>query len=249
MDLDVRMKKYEFVSRNYLTNKIPVIIRIDGRAFHTFTKGFNKPFDDLLSSVMAQTTEFLCRNIQNCVFGYTQSDEISLLLIDSKTIETSPWFDNCVQKIVSLSSSMTTLYFNRGFEKNMGSTNPLYLTSNQKGATFDSRAFNIPKEEVVNYFIWRQEDATRNSIQMLGQSNFSNKQLQNKSCDNIQEMLFQEKGINWNNLPTKNKRGVACYKIPTNISTENGNTIRNKFIVDYNIPIFTQDRNFIEKHI
>ena len=115
-------------------------------------------------------------------------------------------------------------------------------------AMFDSRVFALPKEEVVNYFIWRQQDATRNSIQMVGQTNFSHKQLHKKSCDDIQEMLFQEKGINWDDIPTSQKRGVCVIKEQYKLNNEQ-NTFRTRWVVDPDIPIFTQDRNYIEKYL
>ena len=106
-----RMKRYEYVSRNYLTRRVPVIIRIDGKAFHTFTKGMRKPFDRVLMSAMQETMRFLCANIQGCVFGYTQSDEITLVLTDYASIRTDAWFGYNVQKMCSIAASMATLAF------------------------------------------------------------------------------------------------------------------------------------------
>ena len=114
--LENRMKAYEHITRNYLTRRIPVIIRIDGKAFHTFTKGIKRPFDDKLHEVMEVTTKLLLSNIQGCKLAYTQSDEISLLLTDYDAIETDAWFGYNIQKIASISASMATLYFNRTWE-------------------------------------------------------------------------------------------------------------------------------------
>ena len=110
-----RMKRYENVSRLYLTRRVPVIIRVDGKAFHTYTKGMKKPFDRILMTVMQQTMQYLCENIQGCVFGYTQSDEITLVLTDYKTASTDAWFGNGVQKMCSVAASMATMAFNRFF--------------------------------------------------------------------------------------------------------------------------------------
>jgi tRNA(His) 5'-end guanylyltransferase len=191
--------------------------------------------------------------------GYTQSDEISLLLTDYETITTSAWFDKNIQKMVSISASMATLAFNLAFsniitdgvenkdwafDPEMLNMYKLY-SKKQFTALFDSRVFIIPKEEVNNYFIWRQQDATRNAIQMVGQANFSHKQLQNKNCNQIQEMLFQEKGINFNDLPVYQKRGACIIKE----SYDKEGTQRTRWIADKDIPIFTQDRNYIEKYI
>lgn len=258
MKLDDRMKQYEYVTRTYLPCRMPVIVRIDGKCMKNFTKGFTKPFDALLSDAMARTASKLLECVEGCVFAYTQSDEISLLLKNDQTLETNAWFDNNLSKIVSLSASITTLYFNRYFTKNVydyeenwnvdEKVMDAYYKAVDKGATFDARAFVIPEGEVVNYFIWRQEDATKNSIQVVAQANFPHKQLQGLNCSQLQEKLFQEKGINWGeDTLTKYKRGVAIYKKQVEVETPNGVVIRNKPFIDKEIPIFAQDRKFIEE--
>lgn len=249
-----RMKSYEEVSKTQLTKRIPVIIRLDGKAFHTFTKGFNKPYDEVMSQSMKKTMMNLCENIQGCVLGYTQSDEITLVLCDYKDIDTQPWFDYEVQKMCSISSSIATLFFNRIFLDLVNSCEEnikhRYITAIKKGAMFDSRVFNLPKEEVCNCLIWRQQDATRNSIQSLGQFYFSHKELQNKTCNEIQDMLYKEHNVNWNDCSTYFKRGCCCIKKPIEIRTKDNNTIiRNKWVVDDNIPIFTKNRDYIENRI
>ena len=160
--LGERMKEYENVSRIYLTRRMPIIIRIDGRCFHTFCRGLKRPFDDVLINTMQSTMKYLCENIQNCVLGYTQSDEISLVLVDYQKINTAAWFDNNLQKIVSVSASMATLKFNEMFPKyaiveifKKDFDHNIYFDK-MNSATFDSRAFLLPKEEVSNYLIWRQ---------------------------------------------------------------------------------------------
>ena len=202
-ELGKRMKIYEAVPKTKLVRRMPVAIRIDGKAFHTFTRGFQKPFDSVLMKSMQETMQYLCKNIQGCVFGYTQSDEITLILVDYKKLNSSAWFDYEVQKICSIAASMATMAFNKFFRDNVGD----YLYENyddqyladyiktlqnavDKGAMFDARCFNIPKEEVTNLVYWRQLDASRNSIQMVGQACFSHKELQNKSCNDIQDMLM-----------------------------------------------------------
>lgn len=229
-DLGNRMKTfYEEIPKTKLMRRTPVIIRIDGKAFHTFTRGFKRPFDDVLIKTMQETAKYLCENIQGCQLAYTQSDEISLLLIDYQRFETSAWFDYEIQKMCSISASMATFAFNKLFILNfndlmidamkieepdedtikyIGILEKAYIN----GAMFDSRVFNIPKEEVANYFYWRQLDASRNSIQMVGQANFSHKELQYKSCNDIQDMLMTQKGINWNDFPTYKKRGSSVVK-------------------------------------
>lgn len=252
-DLANRMKTYyEEIPKTKLMRRTPVIIRLDGKAFHTFTKRFVKPFDNILITSMQETMKYLCENIQGCVFGYTQSDEISLILIDYQNLNSSAWFDYEVQKMCSISASMATMYFNKIFEKYVRKNYPndleptinnsplsAYLKAIEKGAMFDSRCFNLPKEEVTNYIYWRQLDATRNSIQMLGQSEFSHKELHKKTCNMIQDMLLTEKNINWNNLPTYKKRGSACKKDKTG-----------KWIIDENMPILKNEgRKYIDNLI
>ena len=265
-----RMKTYENVTRTHLTRRTPVIIRIDGKAFHTFTRGFVKPFDDILVETMQDTMKYLCENIEGCVLGYTQSDEITLVLCDYKKLTSQAWFDNNIQKMCSISASMATLEFNRKFCENkdrwiMNTHSCAYSNEDMlekwfkirnayddadfHGALFDSRVFNIPKEEVNNCLLWRQQDATRNSIQSVAQANFSHKQLQNKNCSELQEMLFQEKGINWNNIPTHLQRGSCCIKEQHEIETEDGVALRSRWVIDKEIPVFSRDTSYVNSRI
>ena len=266
-ELAKRMKSYELVPKSVLMKRVPVAIRLDGKAFHTFTRGFQKPFDDILIKTMQETMKYLCENIQGCVLGYTQSDEITLILIDYKKLTSNAWFDYEVQKICSIAASMATMAFNFFFEKLVSKTyncndwdRTHYWGKSIDGdefgyfkmAMFDARCFNIPKEEVANLIYWRQLDATRNSIQMVGQANFSHKELQNKSCNQIQDMLFLEKGINWNDLETHKKRGSCCIKQEYAYPDEFMQTQqwRIRWIVDKEIPIFKgENRKYIENLI
>ena len=257
-----RMKNYENVTRNYLTCRTPVIIRLDGKAFHTFTRGFKKPFDTVLAKTMQETMKYLCENIQGCVLGYTQSDEITLVLVDYFKLNSSAWFDYNIQKMVSVAASMATFAFNKAFFRNINaSIHGIYDGNNlndidgyavalcrayEKGAMFDARAFNIPKEEVINCLIWRQQDAVRNSIQAVGQYYFSHKELQCKSCNTIQDMLLLEKGVNWSeDYPTTFKRGSCCIK--DHDYDEYGVDWGDGWRIDTEIPIFTQDRDYVNK--
>ena len=264
---------YEAVPKTRLVRRMPVAIRIDGKAFHTFTRGFEKPFDEVLGRAMRETMKYLCENIQGCVLGYTQSDEITLILIDYKKLTSSAWFDYEVQKMCSIAASMATMAFNKFFKNEVDKfyynhcsrEDPLfekhyqpYRDAQYKGAMFDARVFNIPKEEVANLIYWRQLDATRNSIQMVGQANFSHSELQNKSCNVIQEMLFQERDINWNDFPTHLKRGSCCVKseaTTTCAKTVDGQVItwaaeRPHWEIDLEIPIFKEEgRQYINSRI
>lgn len=272
-DLAKRMKEYyEKIPKTKLMRRCPVIIRCDGKAFHTFTRGFQRPFDEVLIKTMQETTKYLCENIQGCVLGYTQSDEISLVLVDYKRFETSAWFDYEIQKMCSITASMATMAFNKFMHKNIadiiwkGKYTTIYDDALKKGAMFDARVFNIPKEEVANCIYWRQLDASRSSIQMVGQANFSHKELQNKSCNDIQDMLMTQKGVNWNDFPTYQKRG-SCVIKEEYFTDSNGNevendfitdvdepvddiTVRTRWIIDKDIPIFKgEGRDYIEKLI
>ena len=260
-----RMKEnYENRAKTYLVRRMPVIIRLDGKAFHTFTKGLKKPYDEIFHNTMNETMKYLCENIQGCKLGYTQSDEITLVLTDYDTLTTDGWFDYAVQKMCSVSASMATMVFNAVFSEQYHNAmfaeedptiNPYFdvLFKKLNTAMFDSRCFNIPEDEVTNCFIWRQQDATRNAIQMLGQCNFSHKELHGKSCSDIQDMLMLQKGINFNDMPTEFKRGVCCVKeeyAAVDLSTYSGSIepiTRTRWVLDKEPPIFTQDREYVEK--
>lgn len=258
-ELGDRMKSYyENRSKTFLVRRTPVIIRLDGKAFHTFTRGFNKPFDEAMCNAMQETMKYLCGNIQGCVLGYTQSDEITLVLIDYQKLTTDAWFDYEVQKICSVAASMATFIFNRQFQVQVNELSwkgeladenlaKSYIRAIKSGAVFDARCFNIPKEEVTNCILWRQQDATRNSIQSVGQAYFSHKQLEGLNTNQIQELLFQEKGINWNDYPTKFRRGSCCIKKYHQTMNQ---TLRGYWYIDDEIPIFTgEGRDYIEKLI
>jgi len=244
-----RMKEYEDCFRQYLPRRTPVVIRLDGCHFHSMTRGMEKPFDEKLRECMIQTTLELCNKVQNVKFAYCQSDEISLLLCDYASIKTDAWFDNNVQKMVSVSASICTRAFNKVFRN--------LFPDSKKEADFDSRIFLLPKEEVCNYFYWRQLDATRNSIQMAARSVFSQKQSHEKNTSELQDMLMLQKGINWNNYPIQFKRGVAFYKEkiikPIETKLENfvipENVERRVWKVDTEMPILSKDRDYVEKWI
>ena len=234
MKLGDRMKLYEEVPKLKLMRRVPVILRLDGKSFHTYTKGFDKPWDKLIFTGMTETAKYVCKNISGAKMAYTQSDEISILITDYDNIDTEPWFDYQVQKIVSVTASMASAIFNlimkgQGVNKALG--------------VFDCRVSNYPKDEVVNYFIWRQKDCERNSIQGLAQSLFSQTQLHGLKTNQLQDKMLTEKDVNWNDCEVWQKRGVSIIK-ETYMKED---AIRNKWSVDMNIPIFTQDRQYISK--
>lgn len=264
-----RMKEYERRNQYWLRRRTPVAIRVDMKAGHSFTKGFQSPFDKIFVKSIQETAKFMCENIQGAVLSFQQSDEITIILQDYKTLTTDAWFDYEIQKMCSIAASMATMAFNKTFasnvakqskrlykeyleEKDASYIEALEIAMN-KGAMFDARVFNIPKEEVCNLIYWRQLDATRNSIQMVGQANFSHKELQNKSCNQIQDMLFQEKGINWNDFPTHLKRGSCCIKKEIQderFDIKDGAYPRSHWEIDLEIPIFKDEgRQYINHRI
>lgn len=264
--LDDRMKNaYEYRYRMYLPDRIPVIIRLDGKAFHSFTRGLKKPFDALFVKTMQDTMEYLCSNIQGCKFGYVESDEISLCLWSWSKNESDAWFGNNLQKMVSISASMAGVAFNRYWNRNVAEylcaeycsncesliteEEDKYRTTIKNKAemlmpVFDSRAFIIPAEEVHNYFVWRQNDCMRNSIQGLAQSLYSEREIHRINTSKLQNKMFSEKGVNWNDYSVVERRGTCIYKVPTKVIGLNGETvIRNKWTMDINMPILSKPEN------
>ena len=226
-----RMKQYEECFNVKLPRRCPLVVRLDGRAFHSWTRRTHcvKPFDDKLMRLMAETTKFLCDNVGGCVLGYTQSDEISLLLRDDQSFESVAWFDKRLQKITSLAASMATYYFtvNNSFEKKY----PAY---------FDARAFLVPHEDVRAYFIWRQNDATKNSLSMLAQSLYTQSELVGKRREALMDLCWV-KGANWNDLSTPKKRGYVVRKCPIEVQGKYGPVTRMKFLIDEDTQIFSSD--------
>ena len=247
-----RMKEYESRNQYFLQRRTPVCIRVDMRAGHTFTKGFVRPFDEVFGNAMVKTMEYCAKNIGNCVFSYCQSDEITFILVDYEKLETDAWFDYRTDKLCSIAASMATMAFNKYFKESVEKfTDDFYEAWNNteednrlmavyskaldSGAMFDARCFNIPKEEVTNLVYWRQLDAARNSVQMVGQANFSHSELQGKSCNMIQDMLHEQRGINWNDYETRWKRGICWTK-------EHG--------IDYDMPMLKgENREYLDKLI
>lgn len=288
-DLAKRMKDYESISKTKLMKRCPVICRIDGKAHHTFTRGFQRPYDEIYMKTIQQTTQYLCEHLQGVVLSYQQSDEITLVFVDYHSLNVSPYFDYEVQKLCSVIASMTTVAFNKFFVKNMEifyrenttfkeyedhaeitfntpeaeKQYEAYIKAYDRGAMFDARVFNIPKEEVTNCVYWRQIDAVRNSVQMLGQAYFSEKQLDKKSQSVIIDML-EQKGVSWREKPIEFQRGSCCIKEIYYIDNENGTEMpseyqfthsdyekvgkRTRWVVDRDIPIFKESgREYIDK--
>ena len=204
-----RMKGHEAATRALLPRRTYSVVRVDGRAFHSFLRHAERPFDGRVSAAMNAVAEALCAEMSGAAFAFTQSDECSVLLTDFDSHGTQPWFGGVVQKIASIAGSVATVAFNDLYK-------PAYDFSGEgrtKYATFDARVFTIPDPvEVANYFLWRQRDCVRNSITMAAQAKFSHKQLHGKSTGEMQEMLWSQHGVNWNDYPAGVKRGRVCVR-------------------------------------
>lgn len=199
MNIDDRMKGYyELRQRPELLRRTPVIVRIDGRAFHSYTRSFTKPFSPILQQCMVAASQALAAEMQGFVAAYTQSDEASFLLVDYATLQTDAWFGYNQQKLASISASIFTAHFNQAIHEWNREIWPAY---------FDARAFNVPREEVCNYFVWRAKDWVRNSVSMLARSKFSHKELLHKPVPSMHEMLHGV-GVNWADLSPCWKNGV-----------------------------------------
>ena len=299
ISLEDRMKINEKSLRTRVKLKSYVIIRIDGKAFSTYTKGLNKPFDYGLMQDMIETTRYLCENIQGAKLGYTQSDEISVLLTDLDNEKTNMWFDGQIQKMCSVAASLATSKFNQlRLARECDTWHIKYPAAgeysasnimNFKLAQFDARVLSFEAfnpQEVVNCFIWRQQDGIRNSKQALGQAYFSASKLSCKNVDEVCQMLREEKGIEWEDLRIFKQRGWCTIKKnqlwvrpqdnisfkPRQIESldligqntlEVGKIIdimvhqgkevpgilyeRSAWIIDKEIPIFTENREYILK--
>lgn len=225
-----RMKSsYEDRYRFMLPRRTFTVLRVDGKAFHSYTRDCDKPYDERIVRCMDAALLALCEEIQGAAIGYVQSDEMSIVVGDFATINTGAWFDGNLQKIVSVAASIATRAFNVQAVNEV--LRPL--------AMFDCRAFVIPDPvEVVNYLLWRQQDATRNSIQGLGRVYFSHKALMNVSCAEIQEKLFTEFAVNWNDCPTEEKRGRCAVRVEGT-----------RWQMDREIPVFTADRDYIKSKL
>lgn len=223
-----RMKGYEAVTCSILMKHTPVIIRLDGCHFHTFTRGFKKPYDSVLADTMQDTMKYLCANISGCKMGYTQSDEITLVLVDYEEFNTEPWFGNKVQKIASVAASMCTMYFNKRFKENVSMWSDVnsgigdkegqlatYKKAADKGAIFDARVFNVPRAEVLNNIYWRIKDCIRNSKSGLARAHFSHKELHGVSGEDMVTMVKEKTNINWHLLDDGFKYGTFCFKDTT----------------------------------
>lgn len=236
-----RMKLYEAAARPVLSPRTPVILRVDGKAFHTFTRKAKKPFDDTLIDLMNNTAIELCKNIQGAQMAYVQSDEISVLIHGYKKFNSSPWFDNTIQKMTSVGASVATAalncqLFDQGGEKFLEFKPPVY---------FDGRVFTVPEADVCNYFLWRQQDCMRNSVQMVARSIFSHKDCNNKNGTELAAMC-KEFGVDYETISVHYRRGRCISK---EMFQNTDGTTRSRWSVDNSIPVFSEDREYVNKFL
>lgn len=229
-----RMKhNYEEAARTRLPGRMPIVVRVDGRAFHTYTRGCDRPFDARLIQAMDETAMHLCREIGDAVFAYVQSDEISLLIHPYRTLDATPWFDGEVQKIVSLTASLAGAFFTLRSDLIFGKP---------KLAAFDARAFVLPEAEVCNYFVWRQNDWRRNSLSLLARAHFTAKECHGRDRAALLAML-RAKGVEYEELPIAYRRGRCLYRRPEGLAPED----RGPWALDSAPPVFSLVRAFVER--
>lgn len=232
--ISTRMKRYEHAFRSVLPQRLPIILRVDGKAFHTLLRHAERPFDGGVIACMNRAALALCEELQGAQIAYVQSDEISVFIHPYRRLQSQPVFDGEVQKLASISAAIAASTFSSGWSS---------LTNARQVAVFDGRVFVLPESDVCNYFVWRQQDATRNSIQMVARVHFSHAQCDNKNTSQLQEMLWQERKINWNDCETHHKRGRCVVRETYSVAE----TERHRWVIDDEPPIFTQDRSYIEQ--
>jgi tRNA(His) 5'-end guanylyltransferase len=226
------MKGYEHAGSSTLPRRMPVILRVDGKAFHTWTRGLERPLCVPLVNGMNAAAVALCEHIQGAQMAYVQSDEISVLIHGYKRYASTPWLDNRKSKIESVGASIAAATL---------TAESILIHGHMKPAFFDGRADVYPESDVCNYFVWRQQDTIRNSIQMLAQSLYSQKQLHGRNCSQLQDMIH-EKDRNWNDLPTWARRGRTVVREVYEID----GATRSRWVVDEDPPMFSLVREYVE---
>lgn len=267
--LSARMKQYEAVNDRILVPKMPFIIRVDGKNFSTYTRGFKKPFDKIMGKTMREVVAKLCEEIPGAVLGYTQSDEITIICKYTDRIISQAWFNGRVRKIETIAASKATKWFNKLFTENLENYEieirqkiSLYkeasdidkdayrkydtvLRKKAGMAEFDARVFNVPEWDCINNIIWRQQDAIRNSVEMVGHANFSTKELHKVNCEGIKKMLKEQQGIDWEkDFNSYQKYGAFCYRVETQREIKGKTITRNEWYCNkYEEFIVQEDRN------
>lgn len=234
-NLLTRMKGYEEASRMILPGRSPVILRLDGKSFSTYTRSLGT-FNHSFTWLMKETAVAVCKHIQGATFAYTQSDEISILIHSYKKLNSEPWFENCVQKMVSVSSSIAAVTFTLGSPHLFKDVLAEPRAEDARPAYFDARVFVVPENDVVNYFVWRQQDATRNAMSMWARSLFSAKEIHGKNWHQMREMC-ETHGVKWDALAPQFTRGTCISRIDGH------------WTIDDETPLFTTNRDYIARHL
>jgi tRNA(His) 5'-end guanylyltransferase len=249
VSLGERMKEHEKASRVTLEPRVPVLLRVDGKAFHTYLKSI-EAHNPNVNAVMDKVAQELCRTIQGAQLAYVQSDEVSVLIHSYKKSNSSAWYDNQVQKMCSVAAAIASVTFTmeswRIFDVNehaYSQGDPLLPLC--EPAYFDARVFNLPEAEVCNYFIWRQQDAIRNSVAGQARRYFSHKQLENKDQREMKEMLFF-KGKPWEGLSIGEQRGRCVTRV---VEERAPGVFRSSWSVDVSPPLFVEDRSYVDRHL
>ena len=237
-----RMKEYEATAQQTLLRRTPVIMRMDGKGFSRLTRGMKKPFDEDLAACMYAAALRVLAEAQNVRLAYVQSDEISLLLTDFRQLGTEPWFGNSVQKLCSVGAALTTTGFCEMFMQRFAE-----LCRPGRLPVFDARCFNLPREEVTNYFVWRQRDCERNSVSITAQTHLPHKELQGLNRVQMIELLRLKSGVEWDALPTAFKSGVVFTRELVSWEGQ-GSTTRARWTLA-DAPVFSHKRDFIERFL
>lgn len=242
------MKRYEEPTRFVLPRRTYTIIRVDGKAFHSWTRGLAKPYDNDMIHCMDMAAVALCEQVSGAQFAFVQSDEISVLAVDFLDINTQPWFDGNLQKWASVGASVATMAFNNtvmSYLTQSGDMAPNKILQKQPNALFDARVYTIPDPiEVENYFVWRQQDAERNSVMMLARAHYSHKQLAGKKRADQHELIHKA-GDNWAKHPVRFKHGAVVRKARSVSRPGKPSQADGPWIVEEDTPVFTKERQYL----
>ena len=244
-----RHKTYEFAYDHTIIRRVPIIIRVDGRSFSKVTRRIRRPYCEKMMNLMSLTMLETIKLMDGAVFGYQQSDEITFVLKNDQELDTEPWFGNRIQKIVGVTASTVTYFFNEILSE---MEDPPELIGQ---TTFDARVFAVPDySEAVNNLVFRQQDCSRNSLTAAAYAEFGQKfgkktayrLLHEKGSAQRRELLLDECGIDFDTYyPLSFRHGIGAYRAPHLVETEEGQVTRQKWILDFELPNFTDDRDFV----
>ena len=253
MSLEGRMKAREAAVGCALPPKMPAVLRVDGRAFHTLTRGFDRPFDATIEDCIERVALALCAEIGTATLAYCQSDEVSVLLVDYPNPATEQWFGGRRSKMESVAASVATAAFSEGLYAALGTCADAVradlLRSRLFRAHFDARAFPVPVHDAPNYFLWRQRDAVRNSVMAAGRAVLPHRRMHGMRRDGVLAAL-REAGSPWEDLPTRQRRGLAVVRRPTTRAAPDGGAVEgSEWFADTEPPDFGDDRGYVASRL